>query len=71
MIFEDGCANTGEIASIIDHEWGHGLDQNDVSVGISEPSGEGIAGMPEKTIIFVLVCSRPFISFYILPTENS
>ena len=24
-----GCANTGEIAGIFDHEWGHGLDDND------------------------------------------
>lgn len=25
--------------------WGHGLDQNDVSAGISKPSGEGIADL--------------------------
>lgn len=26
---EDVCRNTGEIAGIVQHEWGHGLDQND------------------------------------------
>ncbi len=24
-----GCRNTGEIAAVFDHEWGHGLDDND------------------------------------------
>ena len=24
-----GCNNTGEIAAVFLHEWGHGLDQND------------------------------------------
>lgn len=37
------CGNTGEIAAIFDHEWGHGMDANDVNGGISNPSGEGIA----------------------------
>jgi hypothetical protein len=27
----DGCRSTGEIASVIDHEWGHFLDDNDVN----------------------------------------
>lgn len=39
----DGCANTGEIAGVLGHEWGHGLDANDAVPGISSPSGEGIA----------------------------
>jgi hypothetical protein len=38
-----GCANTGEIAGVFDHEWGHGMDANDVVGGIASPSGEGIA----------------------------
>jgi hypothetical protein len=38
-----GCSNTGEIAGVFDHEWGHGLDQNDATPGIASPSGEGIA----------------------------
>ena len=37
-----GCANTGEIAGVFDHEWGHGLDDFDNRPGISNP-GEGIA----------------------------
>jgi hypothetical protein len=36
------CRNTGEIAAIFDHEWGHGMDNNGVTATISEP-GEAIA----------------------------
>ncbi len=39
----NGCANTGEIAGVFDHEWAHGMDANDVNGGIASPSGEGIA----------------------------
>jgi hypothetical protein len=38
-----GCFNTGEIAAVFDHEWGHGLDDNDINGTIASPSGEGIA----------------------------
>jgi len=38
-----GCSNTGEIAGVFDHEWGHGMDANDANPGIASPSGEGIA----------------------------
>jgi hypothetical protein len=38
-----GCFNTGEIAGVFDHEWGHGIDDNDVNGNIASPSGEGIA----------------------------
>ena len=38
----DGCANTGEIAAVFDHEWGHGLDDNNADPSISSP-GESIA----------------------------
>ncbi len=37
-----GCGNTGELAGVFDHEWGHGLDDNDTNGSISFP-GEGIA----------------------------
>ena len=40
-----GCGNTGENAAIFDHEWGHGMDANDVNGGIASPSGEGIADL--------------------------
>ena len=36
-----GCRNTGEIASVFDHEWWHALDYNDPA-GLSNPS-EAIA----------------------------
>ena len=38
-----GCSNTGEIAGVFDHEWGHGMDDNDAVPTIAGPSGEGIA----------------------------
>ena len=38
-----GCANTGEIAAVFDHEWGHGMDDFDVEGTVASPSGEGIA----------------------------
>ena len=37
-----GCGNTGEIAAIFDHEWGHGLDNNSGNTTVSSP-GEAIA----------------------------
>ncbi len=40
-----GCSNFAEISAVIAHEWGHGLDANDVEGGISKPSGEGIADL--------------------------
>ena len=38
----DGCRNTGEIAAVFDHEWGHGMDNNGVNPNIADP-GEAIA----------------------------
>jgi hypothetical protein len=37
-----GCRNTGELAGVFDHEWGHGMDDNDANGTISN-SGEGYA----------------------------
>jgi hypothetical protein len=37
-----GCGNTGEIAAVFDHEWGHGLDDNDAG-GVLSNSSEGYA----------------------------
>ena len=39
-----GCRNTGEIAAIFDHEWGHGMDNNGVNPNVTSP-GEAIADM--------------------------
>jgi len=37
-----GCRNTGELAGVFDHEWGHGLDDNDAA-GILSNSSEAYA----------------------------
>ncbi len=37
-----GCRNTGELAGVFDHEWGHALDDNDSGGGFSN-SSEGYA----------------------------
>jgi hypothetical protein len=37
-----GCRNTGEIAGVFDHEWGHALDDNDANGSLSN-SSEGYA----------------------------
>ena len=37
-----GCRNTGEIAAVFDHEWGHGLDDNDTG-GVLSTSSETYA----------------------------
>jgi hypothetical protein len=37
-----GCRNTGEIAGVFDHEWGHGLDDNDAG-GVLSNSSEAYA----------------------------
>jgi hypothetical protein len=36
------CRNTGEIAAVFDHEWGHGMDNNGTNPNIAGP-GEAIA----------------------------
>lgn len=33
-----GCRNTGELAAVFDHEWGHGLDDNDAGGALSNSS---------------------------------
>lgn len=37
-----GCRNTGELAGVFDHEWGHGLDDNDAA-GLLSSSSEAYA----------------------------
>lgn len=37
-----GCSNTGELAGVFDHEWGHGLDDND-ALGTLSSSSEAYA----------------------------
>jgi hypothetical protein len=33
-----GCRNTGELAGVFDHEWGHGMDDNDAAGALSNSS---------------------------------
>ena len=44
ILGSNNCRNTGEIAAVFDHEWGHGLDTYDESKGVSLP-GEAYADM--------------------------
>ncbi|HEY0229910.1 MAG TPA: hypothetical protein VGC55_01545, partial [Dokdonella sp.] len=37
-----GCSNTGEIAAVFLHEWGHGLDQNTGGAASENGSGEAV-----------------------------
>ncbi|MCP4654212.1 MAG: endopeptidase, partial [bacterium] len=41
-----GCRNTGELAGVFDHEWGHGLDYHDTGGSSSNP-GEAYADIAE------------------------
>ena len=41
-VHSTGCSNTGELASVVAHEWAHGLDDNDANGQVSNP-GEGFA----------------------------
>ena len=49
-----GCRNTGEIAAVFDHEWGHGLDDNDTggNLSISSESVRGHRGhLPAASLV--------------------
>lgn len=37
-----GCSNTGEIAAVFLHEWGHGMDQNSGGTASEQGSGEAV-----------------------------
>ena len=37
FLFPTGCSNTGELASVVAHEWTHGLDDNDADGQVSNP----------------------------------
>ena len=55
-----GCNNTGEIAGIYDHEWGHGMDANDAVPSISNP-GEGIADIYASLRLNTSCIGRDFL----------
>jgi hypothetical protein len=56
-----GCRNTGEIAAIFDHEWGHGVDNNGVDPSIANP-GEAIADMYAMLRLNVSCVGRGFFT---------
>jgi hypothetical protein len=56
-----GCRNTGEIAAVFDHEWGHGLDNNGVNPNISNP-GESIADIYAMLRLDVSCIGRGFLT---------
>lgn len=57
----NGCSNTGEIAGVFLHEWGHGLDQNDG--GGSENPGEAYADITAFMSTHVSCVGRGFFQF--------
>ncbi|HLQ21811.1 MAG TPA: hypothetical protein VK132_01325, partial [Gemmatimonadales bacterium] len=59
-----GCRNTGELAGVFDHEWGHGLDQNDANGTLSN-SSEAYADI---AAIYRLQTSCVGYGFYALTT---
>ena len=56
-----GCRNTGEIAAIFDHEWGHGVDNNGVNPNIASP-GEAIADIYAMLRLGVSCIGRGFFT---------
>ncbi len=56
-----GCRNTGEIAAVFDHEWGHGVDDNGVAPGIANP-GESIADIYAMLRLDVSCIGRGFFT---------
>ncbi|MEM9556376.1 MAG: hypothetical protein AAGC60_19120 [Acidobacteriota bacterium] len=56
-----GCANTGEIAGVIAHEWGHAVDLADAVPGVSSPS-EGIADLYAAHSLHVSCIGRGFFT---------
>ncbi len=55
-----GCRNTGEIAGVFLHEWGHGLDQNDGG-GYDNPS-EAYADITAMTVTHTSCIGRGFFA---------
>ncbi|MEO1085642.1 MAG: endopeptidase, partial [Acidobacteriota bacterium] len=57
-----GCSNTGEIAGVFVHEWGHGMDDFDVEGTVASPSGEGIADVYTALRLNTSCIGRNFLS---------
>ena len=56
-----GCGNTGELAGVYDHEWGHGMDSFGVAIGIANP-GEDVADIYASLRLNDACVGRGFLS---------
>ncbi len=54
-----GCRNTGEIAAVFDHEWGHGVDYHDATPSGSSPN-EAIADISAALRLHASCVGRGF-----------
>jgi hypothetical protein len=62
-----GCNNTGEISDVVQHEWGHGLDQATTPTGVIDGArGEGLADT-----VAVLASHSPVMSPYFFVGDPS
>jgi Lamin Tail Domain len=62
-----GCANSGEIADIVEHEWGHALDQNTKGESVGDfAKGEAIA----DTVAFLMTRNQCVGTGFFLSAGN-
>jgi hypothetical protein len=57
-----GCRNTGELAGVFDHEWGHGMDNNDAIPATLSTGAEAIADTYAALRLFDSCMGRGFRS---------
>ncbi|WP_338866363.1 hypothetical protein [Myxococcus stipitatus] len=56
-----GCRNTGEIGAVFDHEWGHGMDDNDTAGTLSN-SSEGYADIASMYRLPINPAATPLLA---------
>jgi subtilisin-like proprotein convertase family protein len=61
-----GCRNTGEIAAVFDHEWGHGMDDHDATGDLST-SSEGYADIASMYRLFASCVGYGFFTDSLAP----
>jgi hypothetical protein len=62
-----GCRNTGEIAAVFDHEWGHGMDDHDTGGALSS-SSEGYADIASMYRLFASCVGYGFFTTTLAPS---
>jgi subtilisin-like proprotein convertase family protein len=62
-----GCRNTGEIAAVFDHEWGHGMDDHDTGGSLSS-SSEGYADIASMYRLFASCVGYGFFGTSLAPS---